>query len=251
MGPGLNATVPASRVLQVDDLEVEVTVRRVKRMNLGVHPPDGRISLSVPLRTSDRAMVRFVRECRAWIEHHRARIIEEAQAQAACPARPARPVLQGVSGEIWWCFGQPHRLTVHESPGRPRVAVRAFRRLEVRVPDASDAAAVLAAIDRWQRRALREAAEPMLAHWCERIGVRYAFLGVRRMSTRWGSCVPARGRIWLNVALTERHPALLEYVVVHEVVHLVEGGHGARFRALMDTHLPEWRDRRALLDASS
>ena len=71
------------------------------------------------------------------------------------------------------------------------------------------------------------------------------------MTTRWGTCVPSKGRIWLNVALFPRHPALLEYVIVHEAVHLAEGSHGPRFRALMDLHLPDWRARRTQLDATT
>ena len=94
-------------------------------------------------------------------------------------------------------------------------------------------------------------AEPLLAHWCARIGVQHQFLGLRRMTTRWGTCVPSKGRIWLNVALFPRHPALLEYVIVHEAVHLAEGSHGPRFRALMDLHLPDWRARRTQLDATT
>ena len=234
------------RMLQVDDLEVEITVRRVRRMNLGVHPPDGRVLLSVPTRTSDRAVARFVRESRSWIDRHQRRVIEEARSAAA---RPVPPVLRGVDGEVWSRFGQALRLRVLPREGRPRVVVRPDRVLEVHLADPEDHAAVLRALDRWQRDELRTAAQPLLAHWCDRVGVHYDFLGLRRMSTRWGSCVPAKGRIWLNVALVERAPDLLEYVVVHEVVHLRELSHGPRFRALMDAHLPDWRELRRRLDA--
>jgi len=234
------------RLLRVDDLAIEVTVRRVRRMNLGVHPPDGDVRISVPPRTSDRAIARFIRDSRTWIERHRDRIRVEQQAEAT---RPAPRRLVGAAGEIWSRFGQALRLEVVAAPGRPRVRVRPDRRLEVQVPDPADRTAVLDALDRWQRRELRAAAEPMLEHWCERVGVRHEFLGLRRMSTRWGSCVPARGRIWLNVALHDHPPDLLEYVVVHEVMHLRELSHGPRFQGLMDAHLPDWRRRRQRLDA--
>jgi predicted metal-dependent hydrolase len=118
------------------------------------------------------------------------------------------------------------------------------------VSDPEDTEAVLAVIDRWRRQELRSAAMGLLDHWACRMGVHYEFLGVRDMRTRWGSCVPARRRIWLSLALVTRPPVLLEYVVVHELVHLLESSHGPRFRALMDLHLPEWRQRRTALDAS-
>ena len=236
----------AVRVLQVDDLEVEVTVRRVRRINLGVHPPDGRLRVSVPTRTSDRAIVRFVRESRAWIERHRERIREDERAAALRP----RPLVRvGAEGERWSRLGEPLRLEVVATGGRPKVVAHPDGRLEAQVVDPTDRAEVLQAIDRWQRRTLRTAAEPLLSHWCRQMEVDYEFLGLRRMSTRWGSCVPSRGRIWLNVALMDHTEDLLEYVIVHEVVHLLEGSHGPRFRALMDLHLPDWPERRHRLDS--
>jgi predicted metal-dependent hydrolase len=233
-------------VLIVDDLAVEVTVRRVVRMNLRVHPPDGSVRLSVPARTSQRSARRFVRDSRAWIEQHRSRIAESIREQASRPtARSAR----GVTGESWDHLGRTLRLVVAAAP-RTKVQLRGESELAVAVPEPDDPSQVLAAIDRWQRRELRAAAGPLLDAWGERIGVAHRFLGLRRMSTRWGSCVPARGRIWLNVALVARPPELLEYVVVHELVHLLEASHGPRFMELMDLHLPDWRQRRIVLDAT-
>lgn len=237
--------MPRTGVIHVDDLEVEVTVGRVTRMNLGVHPPDGRVRLSVPARTSDRAVRRFLRESRVWIERHRARIAED---EARAALRPTLRPHQGVSGEVWYRFGQALRLEVVEGSARPRVRARPDRRLVVEVADPARTHDVLAALDRWERRELRAAAQPLLTAWCSQLGVTHEFLGLRRMTTRWGTCVPSKRRIWLNVALFTRPPVLLEYVIVHEAVHLLEGSHGPRFHALMDLHLPDWRARRARLD---
>lgn len=239
-------------VLHVDGLAVEVTVRRVKCMNVRVHPPHGDVRLSVPPRTSQRSVVRFVRESRAWIEQHRARILDEARAAREGRVGVEQPVsvsLVGAEGEVWSRFGRPWILTVEQDPGRPRVRLRPDDRLEVRVPDRSDRRAVLAALERWQRRELRAGATAMLDPWAVRMGVSYRFLGLRRMTTRWGTCVPSKGRIWLNLALVSRPPALLEYVVVHELAHLLEPSHGGAFQELMDRYLPDWRDRRRALDA--
>lgn len=240
--------MPRTGPLTVDDLTVEVTVRRVKRMNVRVHPPDGSVRLSVPPRTSDRAVVRFVRESRAWIDHHRRRIADEERRAAA---RPTVAPPEGRSGEVWRHFGHPYDLSREIAPGRPAVRIGPDGRLVVRAPHAEGDPAVLAVLDRWRRSELRDAAGPLLDGWGARLGVHHRFLGIRRMSTRWGSCVPARGRIWLNLALVERAPALLEYVVVHELVHMREASHGPHFRALMDEHLPDWERRRRELDAGS
>lgn len=192
--------------------------------------------------------MRFVRESRHWIERHRARIAEEERLAAR---RSVPAVAEGRAGELWWHLGRAYRLAREVAPGRPVVTLRPDGRLVVRagVPDGD--AAVLDALDRWQRRELRRVADPLLTFWGGRLGVRHRFLGVRRMTTRWGSCVPSQGRIWLNLALVTRQPALLEYVIVHELVHLREASHGPRFRALMDEMLPDWEQRRRALDAST
>ena len=237
--------MPRTGVMSVDDLVVEVTVRRVRRMNVRVHPPDGSVRLSVPPRTSDRAVVRFVRESRAWIDRHRARIAEDERRAARLPSPPE---LRGLPGEIWWHLGRAVRLEVVGAPGRQQVVLSPQQRLIVSTPDPQDGRAVLAAIDRWQRRELRSAATHLLDHWADHMGVHYEFLGLRRMTTRWGTCVPAARRIWLNFALVSRPPALLEYVVVHELAHLIEASHGRDFQHLMDRTLPDWRQRRRALD---
>lgn len=242
--------MPRSDVLSVDGLDVEVTFRRVRRMNVRVHAPHGDVRLSAPPGTSERAVLRFVRECRAWIDRQRERVLDETRA-AGWRAAPSVP--RGVPGEVWWRFGRALRLEVDRAVPSARtagVATLPGGRLVVRVPDPSDGAAVLAAIDRWQRRELRTAATGLLDHWAGRMGVRYRFLGVRRMTTRWGSCVPDRGRIWLNLALVVRPPSMLEYVVVHELAHLIEPSHGPAFQAVMDRHLPDWRERRSALQSS-
>ena len=235
-----------SRFLTIDGLTVQVTERRVRRMNVRVHPPAGEVRLSVPPRTSERTVVRFVRESRDWIERHRARIADE-QRPGSRPPAPAPP--RGRDGEVWWHLGRPHRLVHAVGAGRPTVTLGPDGDLVVRVPEGGGDATVLRALDRWQRRELRRVAGPLLAHWGQVLDVRHRFLGVRRMTTRWGSCVPSEGRIWLNLALVARRPALLEYVVVHELAHLREASHGPRFRALMDAHLPDWVERRRALDA--
>lgn len=231
--------------LVIDGLTVEVTIRRVKRMNVRVHPPDGGVRLSVPPRTSERTVMRFVRGSRAWIDRHRARIAAEEQRAAM---RPEVAPPSGRSGELWWHLGQPYRLVREVATARATVAVRPGGHLIVRGPQADGDPAVLGVLERWQRRELRRVAEPMLAHWEARMGVQHRFLGIRRMTTRWGTCVPAHGRIWLNLALVTRPPELLEYVVVHELAHLQVASHGPRFRALMDVHLPDWEVRRQRLD---
>lgn len=233
-----------STTLELDDVTVAVTRRSVRRATLRVHAGDGRVTLSAPLRTPERDLVRFVRQHLDWVRDERHRALEEARREAAL--RP--PPLTGRDGEVWWWAGEPWTLESRPHHGRARIAPVAGRRLVLHVAEAATDAERLALLGRWQRRVLREAATREIDAWSDRIGVEPAFLGIRRMATRWGSCVPASGRLWLNLELVARPPAHLELVVVHELMHLITRTHGARFQRLMDRHLPDWRTRQVELD---
>lgn len=102
----------------------------------------------------------------------------------------------------------------------------------------------------WYRDRLRKVTSRLLARWQEKLGVEVAAWGIKRMKTKWGSCNPTAGRVWLNLELIKKPPACLEYVLVHELTHLLVAKHDDRFLRLMDRHLPSWRRRRAELNAT-
>jgi predicted metal-dependent hydrolase len=233
-----------STTLELEDVTIAVTRRAVRRATLRVHTADGRVTLSAPLRAPERDLVRFVREHLDWVRTERDRAIEEARREALLRPPPAR----ARTGETWWWSGEPWRLEHREHPGRARVVVEPDHRLVVLAHAASTDDERLAVMERWQRRVLREAAVRRVDAWSDRLAVEPTFLGVRRMSTRWGSCVTTTGRVWLNLALVERPASALELVVVHELVHLITPHHGRRFVDLMDRHLPDWRERQRDLD---
>lgn len=183
-------TVVFEADLMVDGLPVHVLHKHIKTLNLRVRPPDGHVEVSVPLRTSDRAIREFVRSRRGWIEAKQAQIASSTMAQAA--AAPPEQVKE------------------------------------------------------W-RAAVKAAAPAYIAYWERRLGVRAGQLAYRNMTSRWGSCQPATGRICLNVRLALYPPECLEYVVLHELCHLLEPGHGPKFKALLNRYMPDWRERAAKL----
>jgi predicted metal-dependent hydrolase len=221
---------------------VTVTARRARRLTLRVHPPDARVTLSVPLRTSQREARALVAANLDWIHAQRERILREA---AALPPSPPPPAVR--DGATWWLFGEPVRLTLVTGGTRTSVRHEAPDRIVLRRPEGTAASVERAALERWQRRVLRGAAWPYVAAWSEELGVAVSHLGIRRMRTRWGTCAVDTARVWLNLELITRPLAALEYVVVHELVHLRDATHGPGFVALMDAHLADWRDREALL----
>lgn len=215
------------------DLPVEVTFKKVRGLRLVVTPPDGGVRISAPRRASLDAVRAFALAKLDWIERQRARIL--ARTRAAW-----RDYADGETHAVW---GEAHSLAVIETAGRPAV-VRTAGRLELHVRAGSDRDRRRALLERWYGNQVAAALPPLVAHWQERLGVRAARVSVRRMKTRWGSCTPSTRTLRINAELATRSPSALEYIVVHELVHLLEASHGARFVALMDRHLPAWRHAR-------
>jgi predicted metal-dependent hydrolase len=121
------------------------------------------------------------------------------------------------------------------------VAVRDARTLEVRARTGASAGERAQLLQRWYRRLLRGQVADLIAKWEPLIGVDLAGWGIKKMKTRWGTCNTEARRIWINLELAKKSPACLEYIVVHELVHLIERHHNERFQELMDRHLPQWR----------
>lgn len=230
---------PSASVLHLDGVEVDVVRKDVRHVRISVHPPDGRVRVSVPKHVRDAELVRILTERMPWIRGK----------QAEVQAREAWPPPGFASGELHLFGGREYRLVVVEKAGRPSVAL-AGDTLQLLVPPGASLEFRAAVLERWYRRQLGECLEPLVKEWAQRMGVDVPEVRIKRMKTRWGSCNVRARRIWLNLELVKRSPASLEYVVVHELAHLIEPGHGPRFRALLDKYLPGWRREREALKKS-
>lgn len=226
-------------LLTVAGIEVELVRRPIKNLHVGVYPPHGRVRVAAPPYVSEAAVRVAIVTRLAWIRRHRAGYSKQVREEPRAL----------VSGESHYYRGRRYRLAVVEAEGRSEVVLRGGW-LVLNVPPGSSAAERALALDRWYRRRLRELVTPLVAQWQERLGVRVAAWGIKRMKTKWGSCNPAAGRLWLNLELVKKSPAALEYLVVHELAHLRVKNHGPRFAALMDQHLPSWTAHRAALNAA-
>lgn len=228
-----------TKTIRIRSLTVEVVRKNIKNLHLGVYPPDGRVRVATPLAVSDDAVRLAVIEKLAWIRRQREKFENQ----------PRQTVREAVSGESHYVFGRRYRLTVVKTTGRARVLLCTKTKMELHVPSRATKVERLAVLDRWYREQLREAAEPLLKEWQDTLGVRLEFWGVKRMKTKWGSCNHQAKRVWLNAELAKKPLACLEYIVVHELLHLIEPTHSDRFVALMDENLPDWRYRRDLLNS--
>jgi predicted metal-dependent hydrolase len=228
-----------AKTIRIRNLTVEVVRKEIKNLHLGVYPPNGRVRVAAPLAVSDDAIRLAVIGKLAWIRRQRKKFENQ-------PRQTAR---EAVSGESHYVFGRRYRLSIVKTAGRPEVLLRTKTKMELHVPTRATKAERLAVLDRWYREQLRSAAEPLLEEWQASLGVRLEFWGVKRMKTKWGSCNHQKMRVWLNAELAKKPLACLEYIIVHELVHILEPTHGDRFVSPMDEHLADWRQRQNLLNS--
>jgi predicted metal-dependent hydrolase len=226
--------------LSVRGLTVEVVRKEVKNLHLGVYPPSGRVRVAAPASVTDDAIRLAVISKLSWIRRQRDRFLTQ----------PRQSQREMVNGESHYFLGQRYRMTVVEEEARPRVTTAGKSRLELHAPSGSSQEQRGAVLDRWYRRQLRQVVGRYLTVWEDRLGVKTSAVGIKRMKTKWGSCNPTTHRIWLNSELAKKPLSSIEYIVVHELVHLLEPSHGERFTAVMDQHLPDWRIRQAELNSA-
>jgi predicted metal-dependent hydrolase len=226
--------------IDVGGIPVEVVRKDIKNLHLAVYPPEGRVRIAVPVRLDDQAVRLAVIGRLRWIRRQQADFArQERQSER-----------QMVTGESHYVGGRRYRLRIVEHLGVPAVHLRNGRTLELRVHPDTGRADREAVLHRWHRRRLRPQIAALVAHWQPLVGVTLAAWGIKRMKTRWGTCNPAARRIWLNLELAKKPPSCLEYILVHEMVHLLERHHNDRFRDHLDRLLPQWRLRRDLLNRS-
>ena len=239
-----NATTATTQRITVGGVAVEVVRKDIKNLHLGVYPPLGRVRVAAPLVLGDEAVRLAIIDKLGWIKRQQAQFAKQ----------PRQSEREMVNGESHYFLGRRYRLRVHEQAGLPqlgRVALRGMTLLDVFVRPGATAAQREAALAHWQRAQLKALIAPLLAHWQPLLGVELADWRIKKMKTKWGSCNVAARRIWLNLELAKKPESCLEYIVVHELAHLLERQHNARFTALLDKHLPDWQHRRELLKNSA
>ncbi len=222
--------------ITVSGLRVDVIRKDIKNLHLGVYPPNGRVRVAAPLVVSNEAVRLAVIDKLGWIKRQRAKFAQQ-------PRQSRRDM---VNGESHYFLGQRHRLRVHEHDAPARVAVRGVASLDLFVRRGASPSQRETILLRWHREQLRTLIPPLLDKWQPLLGAKVTDWGIKKMKTKWGSCSPASRRIWLNLELAKKPVQCLEYIVVHELIHLLERNHTERFMALMEKHLPQWRQYRQM-----
>jgi hypothetical protein len=223
--------------LQLGEVVVDVVQKDIKNLHLSVHPPTGRVTISAPLRMKSEAIRVFAITKLGWIKQQQFK-------QQAQPRETPRDYIERESHYVW---GRRYLMTIIEKEATAKIDVSG-NRLKLHIRPGTSPAKRQVIMDQWYREELKKALPPLLAKWEKNIGVTVSKVFVQRMKTKWGSCNHRVRHIRLNTELAKKPKKLLEYVIVHELAHLLEPTHNERFIAILQSHYPRWLEARTQLN---
>ncbi len=216
--------------ISVGNIPIDVVRKSIKHLHLGVYPPEGRVRISAPLRFSDEAIRLFAVSRVVWIKKQKLKFAGQER----------QPKREYVSGESHYFQGKRYLLSVAEYNAPPKVNIRRKAYIDLYVRPGSHKVKRQEILNDWYRAQLKAAVPVLISKWQKIMGVRVADWGVKTMRTRWGTCNSKARRVWLNLELAKKPVYLLEYILVHEMVHFLERRHGQPFIARMNTLIPKW-----------
>ena len=223
---------------RLGEVRVELHQKAVKHAHLSVHPPEGRVTLVVPEGTRIEVARAFAISKLGWIRDRQSGFRKQAR-------EPERQLLERETHYLW---GRRYLLSVLIRDKKPGVTVD-HRRITLTVRPGASPEKRAEVLYEWHKALLRDAVTDLVASWEPKLGVRVERVFLQRMKTKWGGCNHRAGNIRLNTELVKKPRDLVEYVVVHEMLHLIEPTHNERFVELLDQHFPAWREARAELNA--
>ena len=225
-------------IIKLEDIEAEIVHKNIKNIHLRVLPPDGKVSISAPFRTKNETIYKFACSKLNWISKQRIRI-----------RKTKYESFQYINQEKHYFRGRQFQLKVQENNQPPFVQLL-NNEIVLQVPDGADFETRRSVLHDWYYRQLEMLIPPLINKWESILKVSVRRFSIRSMKTRWGSCTPKTRSIRFNLELVKMAPECLEYIVVHELVHLLEASHNSKFKTLMDRFYPKWRFYRKELRSS-
>ncbi|QDU32205.1 SprT-like family protein [Poriferisphaera corsica] len=224
----------------VRDTPIEIIRKDIKNLHLAVYPPNGKVRVATPIHIDDEAVRLAVISRWAWIKRQQSAFCnQERQSQR-----------EMVNGESHFLWGHQYRLDVVEAKGRSSVSIRQNNMLELRVAEGTDRSKREEILNRWLRAEMYKQLPELIEKWQPKVGVEIAECRIKRMKTKWGTCNIGARRIWLNLELAKKPLCCLEYILVHEMVHLLERHHNKTFHHHMSTLMPQWKKYRDELNTA-
>ena len=226
-----------TETIELGEISIRVTRKAIKNVHLTVHPPDGRVTLAAPTDTRLEVARAYAISKLKWIRD------QQVQLRAQARETPR----QFVERESHYLWGRRYLLTVTERNIKPFVTLD-HKRITLAVRPGADQVKRAQVMHEWHKSLLHESVPPVIQKWEKKLGVKVTAYFLQRMKTKWGSCNHEAGHIRLNTELVKKPKDLVEYVIAHEMVHLIEPNHSERFVALLDEHFPTWQEARAELN---
>ena len=226
-----------NETIQLGEISITVTRKDIKNVHLTVHPPDGRVTLAAPTNTRLEVARAYAISKLIWIR--------EQQRKLECQARETpRQFVDRESHHVW---GRRYLMTIDYQDAKPSV-VLSNKRITLVVRHGSSEEKRAEVINDWHKSLMHQVVPPLIQKWERKLSVRVSGYFLQRMKTKWGSCNHSAGNIRLNTELAKKPKDLLEYVIVHEMAHLLEPTHNDQFIAILEEHYPSWREARAELN---
>jgi len=219
--------------IEFGDIVINVTFKEIKNIHLSVNPPFGDVRISAPLKMSPEALRAFAISKIPWIKSEKKKFVEQERV-------PEREFLNRESHYVW---GKRYLLEIVEVDHSPEVELK-HSHLLLKVKEGTSKEKMKSILEEWYREQIRSAVPELVAKYSSRLNVSVDKLFVQDMKTQWGGSNPSRNSIRLNTDLARKDPLFLEYVVLHEMVHLLEPTHNVRFASLMDFYMPNWKQYR-------
>lgn len=217
--------------ITVNNIKIDVVRKDIKNIHLAVYPPTGRVRIAAPLKVNEDTIRLFAISKISWIRRNQRKF----EGQERIPPREYK------QRESHYFQGRRYLLNIIESDKAQKVVLRNKKFIELHIKPGTPAVKRHKILTEWYRMELKRQIPPIIDKWEKILKVKVNEWQVKQMKTKWGSCNIEKNRIWLNLELAKKPEHCLEYIVVHEMVHLLERHHKDRFEYYMDTYLPSWK----------
>ena len=212
------------------DLEIETVKKDIKNIHVGVYPPNGRVRVAAPLRTTDEAIKLLVISKMPWIKKQQLKFNQQER----------QTKREYVSGESHYFLGNRYRLNVIQTDAKQKIETKRKIRIDMYVKPQASLEEKERLMDSFYRSELKKQIPFLISKWETITGLHFNEIKIKKMKTKWGTCNPKHQRIWINLELAKKPLSCLEYVLVHEITHLKEKHHNEQFQFLLKSYMPQW-----------
>lgn len=222
--------------IRISNIDVDVSFKDIKNVHLSVHPPDGRVTVSAPQHIDLDTVKVYAATKLPWIKKERNKILKQDR----------QPDKSFVTRESHYLFGKRYLLKINIA--NPPKVILHHSNIEIQVPEHYNGAKKQALLYRFYRRELRTELTKLVSEYAEKMGIETPQFGIRKMKTKWGSCAIERKYLWFNIELAKKPHECIEYIVVHEMAHLLERSHNKNFTAIVNRYFPNWEVQKKILN---